>query len=105
MTAARTAYPAPSTTYGVRSPSTSDGTTPPTPTAAVAAAIPDRHHASQVRSAASRVRRVTSSSDSPMGPRLAYHRAHDRADHDHECEHQQPRLKRKGDANQAVSLC
>src|SRR5687768_5617186 len=62
MAAASTAYPAPSSAYSVPPPSTSCGTTPPTPTAAVAAAIPDRHQASQVRSAASRVRRVTSSS-------------------------------------------
>jgi hypothetical protein len=46
--------------YGVRAESTSSGTTPPTATAAVAEAIPLRHHASQVRSAASRVRLVTS---------------------------------------------
>src|SRR5262245_19967567 len=46
--------------YGQVAPSTSCGTSPPTASAAVAAAIPVRHHASHVRSAASRVRRVTS---------------------------------------------
>ena len=54
------AYPAPSAMYGQVALSMSCGTSPPTASAAVAAAIPERHHASQVRSAARRVRRVTS---------------------------------------------
>ena len=63
---AASAYPLPRATYGQPASSTSSGTRPPTASAAVAAAIPERHHASQVRSAARRVRRVTSATSGSL---------------------------------------
>ena len=71
-------------------------------------AMPERHQASQVRSAASSVRRVTSSSarsltqppDRDRAEALGRHRAHDRADDDHEREHQQPGLQRERHADE-----
>ena len=47
-------------------PSTSSGPSPPTARAAVAAAMPERHQASRVRSAASRVRCVTSATSASV---------------------------------------